>query len=110
MKINHNYPIFDEMSIMHFTNYVTLGLFIKNKYFFALFVGIIWEISEYSMTNNKRIEELLIKYWPVPKRLWEEKNFFNRVADLCCNMLGYYVGSSLHSDFHKFLHKTFSRR
>ncbi len=110
MEINHSYPIFDEMTIMHFTNYVTLGLFIKDQYFFALVVGIVWEIFEYSTTNNEHIERLLVKYWPVPKRLWEEKNFINRAIDLCSNMLGYYVGSMLHSKVHKFFHKTFSRR
>ena len=36
-------------------------------------VGIVWEIFEYHATNNEKIERLLIEYWPVPKRLWEEK-------------------------------------
>ena len=108
MEIHNKDPVFDEMSIMHFTNYVALGLFIKNKYFFAFLIGIIWEIFEYNVTNNKYLENLLVEYWPIPKRLWEEKNIFNRIVDLICNMLGYYVGSSLHLKFHQFFNKCFS--
>ena len=40
-------------------------------------------------------KKLLIKYWPIPKRLWEEKNILNRVFDLLFNMIGYYFGNKI---------------
>ena len=87
--------IIDEMSLLHFLNFFILGCIFKNKYEFAFFLGILWEIFEYIITRDKHIKKLLIKYWPIPKRLWEEKNILNRVFDLLFNMIGYYFGNKI---------------
>ena len=87
--------IIDEMSLLHFLNFFIIGYIFKNKYEFAFFLGILWEIFEYIITRDKYIKKLLIKYWPIPKRLWEEKNILNRVFDLFFNMLGYYFGNKI---------------
>ena len=61
----------------------------------ALLLGIVWELFEYQFTRDETIRKLLIKYWPIPKRLWEENNILNRVCDLCLNMIGYYIGNKI---------------
>jgi hypothetical protein len=87
--------IIDEMSIVHFFNFFILGLLLKNRLLFAFLLGIAWELFEYQFTRDETIRKLLIKYWPIPKRLWEENNILNRVFDLCCNMIGYYFGNKI---------------
>ena len=87
--------IIDEMSLAHFINFFIFGLIVKNKYTFAFLLGIIWELFEYLVVNDNFYRKLLIKYWPIPKRLWEEKNKYNRVMDLVFNMLGYYFSNKI---------------
>ena len=87
--------IIDEMSIVHFFNFFILGLLLKKRFLFAFLLGIAWELFEYQFTRDETIRKLLIKYWPIPKRLWEENNILNRVFDLCCNMIGYYFGNKI---------------
>tara|TARA_B000000565_G_scaffold247531_1_gene217066 strand:- start:29 stop:313 length:285 start_codon:yes stop_codon:yes gene_type:complete len=92
-----NTQIIDVMSIIHFFNFLILGIFIKNNYTLALVLGIIWEIVEYNITNTNYTKNLLKKYWPIPQRLWEEKNFLNRIFDLIFNMIGYYIGNKINT-------------
>ena len=49
-------------------------------------------IFEYFITRNSMVREILIKYWFIPKTIWDE-GLFNRFSDLGFNMLGYHLGN-----------------
>mgnify|MGYP001236646684 FL=1 len=85
----------DIMSLSHFLIYFILGIFIKNNYKLVILLSILWEITEYIITNNDYTKELLLKYWPIPQRLWDEQKY-NRIYDLIFNMMGYYIGNKIY--------------
>jgi len=85
--------IIDILSLVHFFQYFCIALYIPNDYKFAIKLSLIWEVFEYTMTSNPTIDKLLVQYWPIPKKYWEEKNIYNRLFDIIFNMLGYYIGS-----------------
>ena len=86
--------IIDLLSVGHFYFYYIIGLYVKNNYFFAFILGIIWEIFEYNVTSNKFTKNLLIKYWPIPQKTWDEEAYnINRITDIIFNMLGYHYGN-----------------
>ena len=86
--------IFDFLSVCHFFFYYVFGLFVKNNYILAFILGILWEILEYILTSQEFSRKLLIKYWIVPKRIWDEDAFNrNRISDIIFNMLGYHFGN-----------------
>ena len=86
--------IFDILSIWHFILYYIVGLYIKNNYVLAFGSGMLWEIFEYIVTKNKYTRKLLIQYWPISQRIWDEDLFNqNRISDLIFNMLGYHLGN-----------------
>ena len=60
-----------------------------------IILGIIWEIFEYLIANNKITRNLLIKYWPIPVRYWDETNIWNKIFDMIFNLSGYYVGNMI---------------
>ena len=70
-----------------------LGMVIKNRYGLALMLGILWELFEYIITTHPLTQQLLITYWPIPQKYWEEKNILNRFSDIMFNMAGYFVGN-----------------
>ncbi len=86
----------DNLSIVHFLIYLVLGILVKDKYKLILVVSILWEVSEYMLSNIKYTRDLLIKYWPIPEKYWNEK-IDNKVLDIMINMLGYYIGNQLNS-------------
>jgi len=92
MKYN---KLFDFLSIVHFFWFYLLGLFLKNNYLTAFAIGVLWEVFEYYITvKNEITRNLLINYWPVPQRIWDEEAFNkNRFSDLIFNMLGYHFGN-----------------
>ena len=90
--IQESVPI-DILSISHYINYVILWIYVKNNYILAFVLGIIWEIFEYYITNYEYTKNLLIKYWFIPQKYWEEKNKYNRVFDIIFNMIGYTIGN-----------------
>ena len=86
--------IFDFLSIIHFLVFYIIGKYIKNNYIFAFILGIIWEIFEYFITKNPFTRELLIKYWFISEKIWNEDLFnINRISDLIFNMAGYHLGN-----------------
>ena len=86
--------IFDGLSIVHFVLNYILGLYLKNNYVFVFILGIVWEIVEYIITKYPVTRKLLIKYWFIPQRVWDEDLWNkNRVSDLVFNMLGYHFGN-----------------
>ena len=90
IKYMNNNPI-DILSLVHFIIFFVFGLFVKNKYIFAFLIGVIWEIIEYYVVNNNR--QLLINYWPIPQKYWDETHKLNPPFDLLFNMSGYYLGN-----------------
>ena len=91
--MNYN-KFFDFLSIIHFFWFYLLGKIIKSNYLFAFILGIIWEILEYFITKYPFTRNLLIKYWLIPKKIWDEDAFnINRVSDILFNMLGYHFGN-----------------
>ena len=91
--INSN-KIIDKLSIVHFIIYLVFGITIKNKYKLVLLGSILWEVSEYILSNIKYTRNLLIKCWPIPEKYWNEK-LENKVLDIIINMLGYYIGNKI---------------
>lgn len=98
-NFNNNYIIYimiiDIMSIIHFLLYLFIGILIKNKYRLILLLGILWEIFEYIVANNEFTKNLLIKYWPINIKYWNETNLLNKLFDLIFNMIGYYIGNKI---------------
>ena len=81
---------FDFLSVVHMCIFYLIGLVFKNAYLFAFLLGIGWELLEYTITSTPVTRGLLVKYWPVPKSIWDEKLFnTNRLTDLVFNMIGY---------------------
>ena len=89
-----SHPI-DLYSIIHFVNFFILGLFVKNKFEIAFVIGIMWEVIEYYITTIKYTSNLIKKYWPIPKKYWDESNCLNPVFDIFFNMFGYYLGNKI---------------
>lgn len=91
--MKHN-KIIDFLSITHFLFFYVLGIYVKNNYKFAFILGILWEFLEFFLTSNKFTKNLLINYWIVPQRIWDEDAFnINRISDICFNILGYHFGN-----------------
>ena len=84
----------DNLSIVHFLIYLVLGILVKDKYKLILVVSILWEVIEYILSNIQYTKDLLIKYWPIPEKYWNEK-INNKILDIMINMLGYYIGNNL---------------
>lgn len=87
--------IVDPLSLVHFIQYLVFGLFFKDKYLYVIIASFVWEICEYYSTRNKYIKNLLIKYWPIPRKYWEEKNVLNRFLDIKFNLIGYFIGNMI---------------
>ena len=83
---------FDFLSVVHFLSFYLLGLVIKKSYVLAFCLGVIWELLEYVITSKSYSRKLLIKYWPVPREIWDERLLnINRFTDILFNMLGYHL-------------------
>jgi len=87
---------FDALTIGHFLLYLVIGVVYPGRYWFALLLGVLWEILEYAVTSSPRMRPLLERYHVVPRRVWDENAFNkNRFWDIVANMLGYWAGSSV---------------
>ena len=83
---------FDIFSAVHIFSFYIIGLIVKKSYLFAFFLGVLWELLEYIITRYSYSRQLLIKYWPFPKEIWDEKLInINRLTDLIFNMIGYHL-------------------
>tara|TARA_B100001059_G_C17650178_1_gene484003 strand:- start:235 stop:510 length:276 start_codon:yes stop_codon:yes gene_type:complete len=84
--------VFDFLSIVHLINFYLIGLVVKKSYVFAFCLGVLWELLEYIITSTSYTRNLLIKYWPVPMEIWDERLInVNRFSDLVFNMIGYHL-------------------
>jgi hypothetical protein len=88
----------DLMTFNHFIIWFAIGYIYPNKYYLALFFGILWEVSERFVVHNKKLYNFVKTYWPVPERYWNEINN-NSYIDIVVNMIGYYIGSKIHVYF-----------
>jgi len=93
-----NSPL-DFFTFIHFFNFFILSFILKNNYKIAFLIGIVWEIVEYVIANNKKTNKLLKHYWPVPEKYWNEKHNLNPVFDILFNMLGYYIGTVIRNRY-----------
>ena len=84
----------DILTLSHFINYFIAGLYFKDRYCLVLVIGVLWEVLEYYIVHNSYTRKLILKYWPIPIRKWEDK--WNKLFDLISNMIGYYVGNNIH--------------
>tara|TARA_B100000029_G_C17228156_1_gene834339 strand:- start:21 stop:284 length:264 start_codon:yes stop_codon:yes gene_type:complete len=82
----------DILSLNHFVFFVAVGVFIKNKYQLVLIVGILWEIFETMITSIPFTRNLVIKYWFVPQKYWDE-HLDNKIMDIIINLFGYHIGN-----------------
>jgi hypothetical protein len=92
--IIHN-MIIDMMGIIHFLIYLFFGILIKNKYKLVFILSILWEVFEYIVANIEFTKNLLVTYWPINIKYWNETNVFNKLFDLIFNMMGYYIGNQI---------------
>ena len=90
MTESYGDPI-DILSLSHFINYFMVGLYVKNNHLLAFVIGIIWEIMEYIIVNIPYTRKLVLQYWPITIKRWENK--WNKMFDIIFNMLGYMVGN-----------------
>jgi len=84
----------DILSLFHFIIYLFIGYFIKNKYFLALFLGVLWEIFEKILVSNPYTRYLLIEYWFIPIDYIDD-TFEHSITDIIINMIGYTIGSNI---------------
>ena len=84
----------DIMSISHFVFFAVLGIYIKDKYELILGLCVLREVVEHMLVNNKCTKDLLLKYWPIPEKMWD-KNTTNSLFDIIFSMVGYYVGNQI---------------
>lgn len=85
---------FDIFTINHLILWTVIGYLYPNKYYLALFLGILWELFERYVVYNKKLYYFVKKYWPVPEKYWNEINK-NSIVDIFVNMIGYYIGSNI---------------
>lgn len=86
-----NRPL-DTLSIVHFSFFFVVGLFVKDRFAFALLLGIGWEFVEHALVHYRPVRSLLVRYWPVAPRHWDEQ-IANKCADIAVNMCGYVLGN-----------------
>jgi hypothetical protein len=91
--MNTNIPI-DILSISHLIIWITIGYYFPKHYYYALLLGILWELFEYMVVNVNTFYVLAKTYWFVPEKYWNEK-IYNSILDIIINMAGYYIGSNM---------------
>ena len=82
----------DILSIVHFSIYFIIGLYLKGHYGLILVIGVLWELFEYFIANNSQTSKFLCQFWPIPKKYWHD-SFDHSMVDILINMIGYYVGN-----------------
>ena len=87
----NNTPL-DALSLVHFSSFFVMGLLVKNHFLVALLLGIVWEFVEHAIVHFGPTRALLLRYWPIPPRHWDEK-IENKIVDIFVNMCGYALGN-----------------
>jgi hypothetical protein len=84
----------DLFTINHILLWIFIGYMYPNRYYLALFLGILWELFERFVVYEKTVYRIVKTYWPVPERYWNETDK-NSLLDIGVNMVGYYIGSNI---------------
>jgi len=84
----------DIMSINHFLIYFILGLFYKKQYKIILILSVLCELFEYIISHIDFTKKILIKYWFVPEKYWNEP-CSNKIYDIIINIIGYSIGNTI---------------
>ena len=87
-------PSIDYASILHFFNFMILGIILKEQYLFAFILGILWEFLEYYVTTDPEYRYYLVYYFSDMQFLWDE-SIHNKITDIIINMVGYTVGCAI---------------
>lgn len=82
------------MTLNHFLIYIIIGIVFPNNYLLCFIISILWEIFEYLITYWNSTYKLLIKYWAIPEKYWNEKHE-HKIIDIFVNFFGFYVGSNI---------------
>lgn len=86
----------DILTLNHLLIWIGLGYLYPNKYYLALFIGILWELFERYIVYNKKLYHFVKTYWIIPEKYWNEINA-NTFIDIIVNMIGYFIGSSIYN-------------
>lgn len=89
-----NHSNIDILSLGHFLLWYIVGIYYKNKYIEVLFLGIMWEIFEYIISNNNEIKKIIIDNWIIPEKYWND-TLSHKIVDITFNMIGYYYGNKV---------------
>ena len=76
--------LFDVASFLHLFNFMILGKIMKDNYIIAFLLGILWEVFEYIVINQKK----LLQY----DKIWNE-TLENKKMDIVLNIIGYHIGN-----------------
>ena len=87
-----NHGLIDILSVQHFMIFFFLGVYWKNKYKAALFLGVLWEILEYLMITNEPTRSFILDNWFVPEKYIHD-TLEHIITDIIINMIGYYIGN-----------------
>ena len=84
----------DLFTLNHILLWIFIGYVYPNRYYLALFLGILWELFERFIVYEKTLYRIVKTYWPVPERYWNETGK-NSLLDIGVNIVGYYIGSNI---------------
>tara|TARA_B110000977_G_C11004147_1_gene465049 strand:+ start:621 stop:902 length:282 start_codon:yes stop_codon:yes gene_type:complete len=84
----------DIFSIVHFSTFFTLGLYVKDKYMAALLLGILWEVFEFIISCNQTIKKFVLENWVVPEYYFND-TLSHKITDIMFNMVGYHIGNKI---------------
>lgn len=76
--------LFDVASFLHLFNFMILGKIMKDNYIIAFLLGLLWEVLEYIVINQKKI----LQY----DKIWNE-TLENKKMDIVLNVIGYHIGN-----------------
>jgi hypothetical protein len=84
----------DLLTIVHFVQWFIIGIIFPKRYVLAFILGIIWEIFEIFIVENKTMYNFVKNNWFISENYWNE-TMTNKGIDLVMNMLGYIIGSNI---------------
>ncbi len=92
-KMEDNAAI-DTFSIIHFMQYLIVGIIFPGYYAIIILLSIAWEVFEYESVKDNTTYLWLKRFWFIEEKYWNER-LSNKVFDLIFNLLGYFIGSQI---------------
>jgi|LakMenEpi03Aug12_release.lakeMendotaPanAssembly.Ray.scaffolds.fasta_scaffold1058811_2 hypothetical protein len=84
----------DLLTIAHFIQWFIIGIIFPKRYVLAFILGIIWELFEIFIVENKTMYNFVKNNWFISENYWNE-TMTNKGIDIVTNMLGYIIGSNI---------------